>query len=216
MSTKRAGTGEAARRVPRDAAAFTGAYMVAFGALAAAQGNREFLFYLAVMLVLIGMVWAVHARVGFSRGVVWLLAVWGLMHMAGGTVPIPERLTDGEGALPVLYSLRPAPWLPRYDQWTHVFGFFSATLASAQALRAATRPARIGVGFACAAGLMGMGFGALNEVVEFIATRLLAETNVGGYVNTGWDLVSNAIGAAIGMVVVARWPNPADGTQVAD
>jgi hypothetical protein len=45
----------------------------------------------------------------------------------------------------------------------------------------------------CAAA--GLGFGALNEVVEFVATLLIPETNVGGYRNTGWDLVSNLIGA---------------------
>ena len=43
----------------------------------------------------------------------------------------------------------------------------------------------------------GMGFGAANEVVEFIATRVLPETNVGGYENTGWDLVSNTAGCLI-------------------
>jgi hypothetical protein len=35
----------------------------------------------------------------------------------------------------------------------------------------------------------------VNEVVEFVATLLIPETNVGGYRNTGWDLVSNLIGA---------------------
>jgi hypothetical protein len=47
----------------------------------------------------------------------------------------------------------------------------------------------------CAAA--GLGFGALNEVVEFLATLLIAETNVGGYRNTGWDLISNLIGATV-------------------
>ena len=47
----------------------------------------------------------------------------------------------------------------------------------------------------------GMGLGALNEVVEFVATRI-AETNVGGYVNTGWDLVYNALGASLAAVII--------------
>ena len=42
---------------------------------------------------------------------------------------------------------------------------------------------------------MGMGVGALNEVVEFFASRTFA-ANVGGYVNTGWDLVANLLGCA--------------------
>jgi len=47
-----------------------------------------------------------------------------------------------------------------------------------------------------------MGLGALNEVVEFAATLLVPETNVGGYLNTGWDLVANAIGAATAALII--------------
>jgi hypothetical protein len=47
-----------------------------------------------------------------------------------------------------------------------------------------------------------MGFGALNEVVEFAATQLLPDTNVGGYVNTGWDLVFNLVGSAAAALAI--------------
>lgn len=193
---------EDTRSFPLPVAAFSAAYLLAFGGVAIAKGNGEFIFYLVVMLVLVAAVYAVHRRVGFSSLVLWLLAVWGFGHMAGGTIPIPAGLADGGSGDPVLYSFRLAPWVPRYDQLIHVYGFCCATLASGEALWAATRPARIGVGFAAAAALMGAGFGAVNEVIEFVATRTLPETNVGGYVNTGWDLVSNTVGALLGAVVV--------------
>ena len=48
----------------------------------------------------------------------------------------------------------------------------------------------------------GMGLGALNEVVEFAATLLVPETNVGGYLNTGWDLVANTTGATTAAVLI--------------
>jgi len=32
----------------------------------------------------------------------------------------------------------------------------------------------------------------------------MTETNVGGYVNTGWDLVANLVGATIAAVLI-RW-----------
>ncbi len=48
----------------------------------------------------------------------------------------------------------------------------------------------------------GMGFGALNEVVEFIATLILPSTNVGDHINTGWDLVSNFVGATVAALVI--------------
>ena len=41
------------------------------------------------------------------------------------------------------------------------------------------------------------------EVVEFTATRFM-DTNVGGYENTGWDLVYNALGAT-GAALAIGW-----------
>ena len=75
---------------------------------------------------------------------------------------------------------------------------------------AATKPdATFGIVVLCAAG--GMGFGAFNEVVEFIATRIFPKTNVGDYENTGFDLVYNLIGATIAATVIywrRRQPAP--------
>ena len=47
----------------------------------------------------------------------------------------------------------------------------------------------------------GLGFGALNEMIEFLITRVVPETNIGGFENTGWDLVANFTGS----VLAALW-----------
>lgn len=52
--------------------------------------------------------------------------------------------------------------------------------------------------------LFGMGIGALNEVVEFAIALNVEESNVGGYLNTGRDLVANMLGAAVAGAIVAR------------
>ena len=178
-------------------ALFVLAYMAIFGAMAWRAGNAEFIMYSAAMVVFILLVLWMHTRVRFSLPVLWLLAIWGFLHMAGGNIPV------GDG---VLYSYRPVAALPRYDQAVHAFGFFCATLAAWQALRAASRgQLRASLGPVCAAVLCGLGLGAVNEVLEFAATQLLAHTNVGGYVNTGWDLVSNTTGAVCaGVLVLVR------------
>ncbi|MBX3375497.1 MAG: DUF2238 domain-containing protein [Phycisphaeraceae bacterium] len=190
-------------------------YMVGFTGYALLRGNSEFVFYALVMVVLIAGTLVVHRRVGFSPLVLWLLAVWGLLHMAGGNVPVPARWAvdwvppPGKNAVTVLYNFRPVAWMPKYDQIVHAYGFFTATLASFEAIRAAVtghagQPIsafRITPGLAVACFLAGMGLGALNEVIEFVATRFM-ETNVGDYVNTGWDLVCNMIGAALAAGVV--------------
>ncbi len=183
-------------------------YMPALSVLAWIQGNQEFLFYALTMLVIIAGVYALDRRVHFSLGVLWLLCVWGLIHMAGGTVPAP---TGEEGR--VLYAWRPIDWLPKYDQVVHTYGFFAATFAAHECVRAAVtqgKPMRVSVGLAIALALIGMGLGALNEVVEFTATLIFEETGVGGYVNTGWDMVCNMAGASLAAAIIwARRHAPA-------
>ncbi|MFG0246447.1 MAG: DUF2238 domain-containing protein [Phycisphaerales bacterium JB052] len=184
--------------------AFVVLYMLIFSGLALRQGNTEFLMYAVVMVLFIAIVLLLHSAIRFTPLAIWLLAIWGFLHMGGGTVPVDPALTDAyraatdEAARPtsaVLYSLRIHPDLPKYDQIVHAFGFFSATIACYQALRALLRAPR-SLPTAIAAALMGIGLGAINEVIEFIAVLTMPETNVGGYTNTAWDLVANTIGAS--------------------
>lgn len=186
---------------------FVALYMLGFGGYALSQGNKEFLFYGFIMLVLIGLVMYMHSKVKFTMAVLWLLAFWGFLHMAGGTIPIPRECMASTvppvGTGNVLYNFRAFSWTPKYDQFVHAFGFFSATLAAWEALRVSTynnmRPT-FGALFAIVC--VGMGLGGLNEVVEFIAVLTIPNTNVGGYENTGWDLVSNLVGCIFAAVVI--------------
>lgn len=189
--------------------AFTLLYVIGFSVWSFAGGNTEFVFYSIVMVLAILGVLYMHTRVRFSTTVLWLLSIWGLLHMAGGNVRIPASLAldwareNPEGTRTVLYNLRPVAWLPKFDQFVHAFGFFTSTLASFEAIRAAAGGTlRIGFGILMAALLCGMGLGAVNEVVEFAATRVMT-TNVGGYENTGWDLVSNLTGCILAVVLIA-------------
>ena len=188
---------------------FTLAYMGAAIAASVAKGNSEFVFYIVVMLVLIGVVAWVHSRVNLTTGLIWALSIWGFLHMAGGLVPLPAGWPyNGEHA--VLYSwwIIPPERL-KYDQVVHAYGFAVTTWLCWHGLRAAIagtgvprgeiRPT-LGLLVLCAAG--GMGFGALNEVIEFIAVLTIPNTNVGGYENTGWDLVSNLCGCVLAAVVI--------------
>lgn len=157
--------------------------------------------YLVTVLLLVVIVAIVHARVGFSRAVLWLLWAWLFAHLAGGLVPWEDGVLYNAGIGDV--------W--RYDKVVHAIGFGTATVACWQALRATTPTVRMGTGVAVLVALMGMGIGAVNEVVEFFASQLFA-SNVGGYLNTGWDLVANLVGcsaAAAIMFVRGRGPEPA-------
>ena len=181
--------------------AFTVAYIAVALAMAFVRRSPEFIYYISIMVVLCLAIFAVHRHTRLSDGVLWAFSIWGLSHMAGGLMPVPESWPTCEGPK-VLYNL----WLVepyfKYDQLVHAYGFGVTTWACWQGICAAFRnrghpePApSFGLLTICVAA--GMGFGALNEIVEFVATLMLEETNVGGYVNTGWDLVANLAGGLV-------------------
>lgn len=185
---------------------FNAAYMIAAITGSIVQGNKEFIFYIVVMLVLIVVMTLVNSRVKLTNGLLWAFSVWGLLHMAGGLCPLPAGWPyNGDQA--VLYSWWLIPQKLKYDQIVHAYGFGVTTWLCWHVVRNSLRQAdgnrvrpTFGILTLCAAG--GMGFGALNEVVEFIAVLTIPNTNVGGYENTGWDLVSNLCGTIIAAVII--------------
>lgn len=191
-------------------AAFTLAYLILALALGVVAGNAEFLIYIGVMVILIGVIWIVHQRVGLTRGTLWGLSVWGLAHMCGGLLVVPSTWPTAEGG-EVLYTLWLIPDVLKFDQLVHAYGFGIATWLCWQAMRSVS----IGeasrypptAGRLVLAASAGMGFGALNEVIEFIATRILPSTGVGGYVNTGWDLVANLVGSTVAVTLIRLFDN---------
>lgn len=202
----------------------TVAYLLAASVGAVVTGNGEFVFYIVVMVVLCAAVAGIDRRVGFSVALLAALSAWGAMHMAGGLLPVPESWPyNGENA--VVYSWWVLPfvwgddgrvvWGIKYDHVTHAYGFGVTCWACWEGLYAATRGKAEGedaegkgihptFGVVVLCVVAALGFGALNEVVEFAAT-MLGPTNVGGYENTGWDLVSNTVGAGVAGVWIWVW-----------
>lgn len=185
--------------------AFTATYLSAALVFALVRGNLEFLFYIAVMLVLIAAVWTVHRSVELTSGALWGLTVWGLAHMAGGLLVVPAGWPVNADSR-VLYTLWLIPGRLKYDHVVHAYGFGVTTWVCWQGLKAALKSrgaiARPTFGLIVLAVAAGLGFGALNELIEFVATLLVPETNVGGYLNTGWDLTANFVGASVAATLI--------------
>ena len=190
---------------------FNLAYLLAAIIGSIASGNSEFVLYILIMLILGSVVWFADRRVGFSPLVLWGLSGWGLAHMAGGLIAVPESWPiNGEHR--VLYSLWLIPDLLKYDHVVHAFGFGVTTLVCWEGLCAILTAQRNRIepfvpvptlGMLTLCGAASMGFGGLNEVIEFFLTLTLPETNIGGYINTGWDLVSNLVGVTAACCLIA-------------
>lgn len=175
--------------------------LVAASFQAVGSDNGEFIFYIAVLVGLMALIGAVYLRVRFPQAILWCLAAWGLLHLGGGLVAVPESWPIA-GDMRVLYSWWIIPGLLKYDQAVHFFGFGVTTWLCWECLRTAIERPRPTAGLLLLAGAGGMGFGAFNEVVEFVATLLMPQTNVGGYENTGWDLVSNLAGCLVAAIAI--------------
>jgi hypothetical protein len=87
----------------RPVAIFTFVYVIGFSAWFILQGNTEFVVYLVTMLILIALVGRSLRSAEYPTAMLWALSLWGLLHMAGGGVPVG-------GA--VLYNLQVIPLGP--------------------------------------------------------------------------------------------------------
>jgi hypothetical protein len=194
--------GIALTRGERAVALFTLAYVVAFTAWFLIRGNFEFVVYVITMLILIALVGRSLRSAEYPLPMLWALSVWGLLHMAGGGVPVGDS---------VLYSAQVIPLSPaegewtflKYDQIVHAYGF-GVTAWVLWHLMRRHYPVLEGTWtIYLFPALAAMGLGAVNEIIEFVAVLSVPETNVGGYVNTALDLVFNAVGAVAAMLIVA-------------
>jgi uncharacterized membrane protein YjdF len=184
----------------RAVGAFSAAYLLLATPFAIAQHNTEFLFYIGIVIVFATIVILVHRAAHLSQAALWALSFWGLFHMLGGLLRLPEAWPT-DGGSHVLYSLWLIPGYLKYDQVIHAYGFGVSTLVCWEYIKTipGVRPT-FGVLVLCA--LAGMGLGAINEIVEFTAVLMIPGTNVGGYENTGWDLVANLTGSTLSALFI--------------
>jgi putative membrane protein len=178
------------------------AYTIGFSVWFLTRGNYEFIVYVTTMVLLIALVGAGIRNAEFPTVMLWALSAWGLAHMAGGGVPVGDSVLysykminiTGDGELTLL----------KYDQVVHAYGFAITAWVLWHLLIHHYPVIRHSWTAYVFPALASVGLGAVNEIIEFSAVLLIADTNVGGYYNTALDLVFNTGGAVIAMLFVAR------------
>lgn len=172
-------------------------YLTGFAWKFLAQRNFEFVIYVGVVLAALIWIGLTLRRVDYSLSTLIGLTVWGIMHMAGGGVPV------GAGRLYDVMLIPLSQTLPilRYDQVVHLWGFGVCTLLCYDLLRPQLgSPGKIPFSLGLVLVMAGLGFGAFNEILEFIVMCAVPEAGVGGYENTALDLCSNMIGAIFALL----------------
>ncbi len=170
---------------------FTFFYTAVFSINALVNGNVEFIYYTALMILSISIILLIHRRMHFYPVVLMSLSALGLLHLLGGNIWLgPTRLYDyyfianlfkfdnlvhmvGSGIMVMLAHALLTPILD--DQFERRHGYFIVLLV-----------------------LVGMGLGAVNELVEFFAVIIFdVGQQVGDYTNNLLDLVFNTIGSLL-------------------
>ena len=179
---------------------FTVAYILAYSLYYISIQNYEFLWYILVMVFFFGLIFFTLERSNFDYLILWGLSIWGLLHMSGGGL-----IVNGD----VLYNLKLIhlfdigdTYVLKFDQFVHVFGFFVTSLVAFHLIKGQIKSKPNWTLIYITSAIISMGLGAMNEIVEFIATVAITEVNVGGYYNTALDLVANAIGAFLAILLM--------------
>lgn len=181
---------------------FSAFYLIAGGLYFARDLNLEFVIYVAVIVAIFGGVFATLRHTQFPVWMLWLLSLWGLMHVAGGSV----QTVDG-----VLFAYRIYPFLDlggdfyilKYDQVVHGYLYALVALMSYHTLRVPLRISGHTFFVALAAALISLGISGLNEIMEFLIAVTVERNGVGGYENAMLDLIFNWSGAVIAVIAYA-------------
>lgn len=161
--------------------------------------NYEFILYVGVIIAALALIIFTNKKVNYSNFILWGLTLWGFLHLAGGSFRINGAILYKF----IIFPLSTAYPIFRYDQFVHIIGFGVATLLMFEILKPLLNPKfHRRAALSIVVVMAGLGVGALNEIIEFMATVLLPNTNVGGYLNTSLDLVADLIGALIALVII--------------
>lgn len=169
---------------------FTFIYTAVFSLNALLRGNIEFIYYTALMILSISLILFIHRRMHFYPIVLLSLSLVGLLHLLGGNWMIGDAR---------LYDTYFIPDFFKYDNLVHMIGS-GVMVMLAHALLTPVLDDRFehtrkGY-FIVLLVVVGMGLGAINELVEFIAVLIFdVSKQVGDYTNTLLDLVFNTIGS---------------------
>ncbi len=161
--------------------------------------NYEFIIYVGVIVFFLVVFIVTNPKVYYPNSVLWGLVLWAVMHMAGGSVRIRGALLYKI----MIIQLSETYPIFRYDQLVHIIGFGVATISLFYLLKPLLRPNVRGWGaLSIILVAAGLGVGTVNEIIEFIVSSIVPESNVGGYVNTSLDSISDLIGAVLAVGVI--------------
>lgn len=175
-------------------AGVTAIYSVGWLLFGLGAGSPLAVPYFVEMVVIGWLVLRLDRRHNFTTATLGGLSFWGFIHMVGGILPVGDS---------TLYETWILPFL-RWDHVVHGVGFAIGGIAAFEAFVPWLQTPPPPSAAAWVAFLGTAAIGALNETVEFLASRVLDFANIGDEVNTGLDLIANTVGGFVAAWIVYR------------
>lgn len=188
--------------------AFNIAYLAAFITGAVIVENYVFFYQAGILTALIFALYLAHRNVCYSSSLLWSLSFWGLFHLAGNLLYFPLAGVFSSSH-PAETTVLNQTWIIadrlRYDHLVHCYGFALTTWLMWQSLcqiihRRYQRRLLPTFGLLLLCATSSMGYGAVNETVEFVSNICFPHTDMAASAQTSWDLIANMTGAAIASV----------------
>ncbi len=178
---------------------FTLIYLIIFTIVFLLRENYEFIMYVGVMAFFFFVVLLTNKKLNYPNTILSGLSFWGLLHMSGGGIFINGTKLYSLILIPISSTYN----IFRYDQFVHIIGFGIATLLMFFLIEPKlSKPIEKWTAISIVVIMAGLGVGAVNEIIEFIAVVIMPETGVGGFLNMSLDLVSDLVGACLAMTYI--------------
>lgn len=180
---------------------FTALYLLVGGLYFFQDSNLEFVIYVGVIVAALILLFGTLHLTKFPSYILWLISIWGLMHVLGGSV----QTSDG-----VLFAYRIYPFLDlggdfyilKYDQVVHGYLYGVMSIVFLHVLKNTLRASGPVWILILLAIMASMGVSAMNEIMEFLIAVNLERHGVGGYENAMLDLIFNFSGAIVGIILI--------------
>lgn len=176
-------------------------YLILFGIHFYKRGNFEFIWYIFIMLILIGIFSFLHKKYNFTKLTLIGLSLWGFGHMLGGSTIFGEPKIYARVLIDIFTTGDTTIF--RYDHLLHFYFYVVITSVVYQISKNYFKSNSRWLFLSMIIVLTSMGIGAFNEIIEFLPVLFLAETGVGGYYNIAWDIVFNTLGAIVGIIYIS-------------
>ena len=182
---------------------FTIMYSIIFAVIYIATQNYEFIGYIFVMLFLAFVAYRLNKKYEFSPGVLLGLSIWGILHMTGGILIVKGDVLYRLILIPIYQHPEIQEFvIMKFDQFAHFYFYFFATLFSFYLLKPHLNKNYSRKMIYVLLIFIGMGIGALNEIIEFGLVLTVKSTGVGGYYNTLLDIIFNTLGAIAAVIYI--------------